>query len=557
MYNENITSKKIHHINSYLYKHNINIPKTQKSLFISACLLALKIEPKILDIYDKHNEFGLANYIYELIKNKYNDNVFSNQFTFIKNSVNNKYLYQIIIMIISDINISKSEDILNKFYSEFYAYDKNNEPSLGVVLTPEDIVHLIVSTLDISKNDIVLDFCMGTGSFLIAAGKYTNNLYGCENNEERYTLAKCNFILHNYNEKYLEYKSCFNVNYKSNSINKITINPPFSCNCLDEENSNCIINWKKFTNERKYVIYALDLLVPGGITAAIIPRSNFKSTNKKEIISFKKTLLKHSIILKMINLNNKVFSPAASVETTIIFFQKSIKIKRNYLTKIIDYTNDGYLIKKKMRIKYTNPNMLNIEEKILTENNDWNFSKNNINHGFDNSLQTELELRIFDAKYAKKRLNLMMNFNEKYNLYNDNLKEVKLSEILYPIKYKSYSTDKTTNGKIPLYGATQMDIPVKMVNELSIDTNDFDDEITKENGLLCINKTGDGGAGYCFIRKGKFTVNSSVGIYKMKNKISEENCAFMGIQLHDILNRANSLTSTKFNEISVKLMISY
>ena len=40
--------------------------------------------------------------------------------------------------------------------------------------------------------------------------KYTTHLYGCENNEHRYTLAKCNFILNNFNTNNLKYNSCFN-----------------------------------------------------------------------------------------------------------------------------------------------------------------------------------------------------------------------------------------------------------------------------------------------------------------------------------------------------------
>ena len=46
------------------------------------------------------------------------------------------------------------------------------------------------------------------------AGKYTTHLYGCENNEHRYTLAKCNFILNDFDTNNLKYNSCFNEQYR-------------------------------------------------------------------------------------------------------------------------------------------------------------------------------------------------------------------------------------------------------------------------------------------------------------------------------------------------------
>lgn len=89
--------------------------------------------------------------------------------------------------------------MLNGFYREFNIWDNNNDSKLGVVLTPPDIVKIMVDLLNIKSTDKILDFCTGTGSFLIEASKYTKYIYGCENNIERYSLAKCGFILNNIN----------------------------------------------------------------------------------------------------------------------------------------------------------------------------------------------------------------------------------------------------------------------------------------------------------------------------------------------------------------------
>ena len=90
----------------------------------------------------------------------------------------------------------------------------------------------MISLLDIHREDKVLDFCTGTGSFLIESSKFTKNLYGCENNIERYTLAKCGFIMNNLDYSNLKYNSCFNELYEP-IFDKIIINPPFSCKCID------------------------------------------------------------------------------------------------------------------------------------------------------------------------------------------------------------------------------------------------------------------------------------------------------------------------------------
>ena len=90
----------------------------------------------------------------------------------------------------------------------------------------------MVKELNIKETDTVLDFCTGTGSFLLEAGKYSKHLIGCECNNERYTLSKCNFILNKYPYNNLFYNNCFNQEFPK--VDKSIINPPFSCNSPDE-----------------------------------------------------------------------------------------------------------------------------------------------------------------------------------------------------------------------------------------------------------------------------------------------------------------------------------
>lgn len=454
-----------HVINEYMYKHNINLPKNQKTLFISFLLIVIKNDINFYAKNKNENDDILINNMFSIIDNIYNDNIFSNQFAFIRNSLYKKYIKHILKRL--TIYISQEDnksDIINKFYSEFQTYDNNNEGSLGIILTPDDIVNLMVEKLELNKHDYVLDTCTGTGSFLIKSSNITKHLIGCENNAERYTLAKCNFILHDIPTKYLYYDSCFNVDFKQ--CDKLIINPPFSCNSNDEESDTNITNWKMFKNERKFVLYSIQYIKEGGKGVIIIPRNNFNNSTKQYRL-FKEELLKHITPLTIINCNSNIFQPNASVECSILIFRKqkcentSIKIEQ------IDYSNDGYKIMKKIRTKIGEPKPIN-KRSIITINDDWNYTNN------DNDMTAkELinNILTYNSKYISHLWDLYLLKYDYLNTYDPNLypidvnkyreniewKEFVLSELFDLVKItKDMKIDinKTNEGNIPLVSNT-------------------------------------------------------------------------------------------------------
>ena len=529
----------IHDFNQYMWDNGINLPKSQKTLFVASILLALSIDPDLIKDYDPDKPgFILANKIIELINDKYSDITFTNQFNFLKKSLNNKYLYDLIKKI--NIDLKKYEkDILNIFYSEFCKYDKNNDSQLGVVLTPHDIVKLMIDNLDIKQDDSVLDFCTGTGSFLLEASKHTNHLIGCENNEERYALLKCNFILNNLDYSKLYYNSCFSQEF--GTYDRSIINPPFSTNSstinLVDKN---ITNWKSYTNEQRFLLYQVQSLKIGGLGACIIPRSNFNNTIKKTT-EFKAELMKNIRIIKIINCNSKVFAPVASVECAIIIYQKLEYSNIPYYSEnveIIDYSNDGYIIKDKTRIKQKEPEIKS-QIRTLKYNDDWNFQK-----------------EITEITPDIKQLILLERINNKYYETLDKIKQIKdieglenniiklkLSDIFEPIKLKTYKNED--NGIYPLYGSTKLNKISGHSNNYSIDTNSSDDLLIKLYGICCIGKTGS--AGYLNVHKGKFAINSTVLPCKIKIKLSDLNLSYISIQLNRRFNYSNTFTVDKIN----------
>lgn len=121
---------------------------------------------------------------------------------------------------------------------------------------------------------------------------------------------------------------------------------------------------------------------------------------------------------------------------------------------------------------------------------------------------------------------------------------IKLTDYFEPLYVKTYQLDKEEKGKIPIYGATNTNQPIGYINNCSIDS---------DKPILCINKTGNGGAGLCYLRSGKFSVTGSVMCCKLKKEIDDFNVYVIGQQLHKIFNRSNNLNLSKFKDISVEI----
>src|SRR5574344_2562857 len=423
--------QEIRNLNQYLYDNSITLSKSQKTLFIASVLICLKINENILNDYDDScNSFLIADKMIYIINNYYEDPLFTINFHFIKKSLHNKHLYHIFSVIKNDIKCY-GKDILNQFYSESCIWDRNNDSKLGIVLTPDDIVDLMVTkTFDYYYqyngkliNPSLIDFCTGTGSFLIKGSKFTDSLYGCEIGDERYSLAKCNFILNNLNCSNLKYNSCFNEKYESNYFDVSIINPPFSNKCQDELNPNNNTNWKSYTKEQRFIMYQVELLREGGIGCCIVPRNNFNN-NIKANNEFKKKLMNYCQILEVITCNSKVFVPNANVECTILIFRKYNNCEidnlnndksNDYQTKIIDYSDDGFKIKKNIRY-YDHKPVIKEQLRILKFNDDWNYQ--NLLNLITNDILIQM-INDYNNNYIHSFNKYIINKNLQYDEYNN------------------------------------------------------------------------------------------------------------------------------------------
>ena len=523
--------KEIRNLNQYLYDNSITLSKSQKTLFIASVLICLKINENILNDYDDScDSFLIADKMIDIINNYYEDPLFTINFHFIKKSLHNKHLYHIFSVIKNDIKCY-GKDILNQFYSEFCIWDRNNDSKLGIVLTPDDIVDLMVTkTFDYYYqfnekiiNPSLIDFCTGTGSFLIKGSKFTNSLYGCEIGDERYSLAKCNFILNNLNCSNLKYNSCFNEKYESNYFDVSIINPPFSNKCQDELNPNNKTNWKSYTKEQRFIMYQVELLREGGIGCCIVPRNNFNN-NIKANNEFKKKLMNYCQILEVITCNNKVFVPNANVECTILIFRKYNNCEidnlnndksNDYQTKIIDYSDDGFKIKKNIRY-YDHKPVIKEQLRILKPNDDWNY-QNLLNDITDKILIQMINEYNNNYNYALNKY--IINKNIQHDEYNNlvfktfiefnkvyHWKLFRIGDLIELVNVKKrFKVDESEKGIYPLITRTSKDNGItKFINDYSIDFN-------------CFTIAPSGSVGYCFYHEYFIGIDGIIKVFKLKD----------------------------------------
>ena len=564
--------KEIRNLNQYLYDNSITLSKSQKTLFIASVLICLKINENILNDYDDScDSFLIADKMIDIINNYYEDPLFTINFHFIKKSLHNKHLYHIFSVIKNDIKCY-GKDILNQFYSEFCIWDRNNDSKLGIVLTPDDIVDFMVTkTFDYYYqfngkiiNPSLIDFCTGTGSFLIKGSKFTNSLYGCEIGDERYSLAKCNFILNNLNCSNLKYNSCFNEKYESNYFDVSIINPPFSNKCQDELNPNNKTNWKSYTKEQRFIMYQVELLREGGIGCCIVPRNNFNN-NIKANNEFKKKLMNYCQILEVITCNNKVFVPNANVECTILIFRKYNNCEidnlnndksNDYQTKIIDYSDDGFKIKKNIRY-YDHKPVIKEQLRILKPNDDWNY-QNLLNDITDKILIQMINEYNNNYNYALNKY--IINKNIQHDEYNNlvfktfiefnkvyHWKLFRIGDLIELVNVKKrFKVDESEKGIYPLITRTSKDNGItKFINDYSIDFN-------------CFTIAPSGSVGYCFYHPYPIAVDGLLKVFKLKPYVDINPHLIALIITNTLINKysyTNGLTIDKILNETVSIPI--
>ena len=175
--------------------------------------------------------------------------------------------------------IAEHQDVMGEFYNEFIRYTGGDGKGLGIVLTPAHITGLFVEMADVHKNSKVLDICMGTGGFLVAAMSKmltsdlgvaeiqrirNNNLLGIEIQPDIFALACVNMFMRGDGGAHMVHGDCFSDEDLGpiGAGKKCTValmNPPYS--------------QSEGEKELDFVERALDMLETDGKCVVILPLS--------------------------------------------------------------------------------------------------------------------------------------------------------------------------------------------------------------------------------------------------------------------------------------------
>jgi len=354
-------------LNSKLHTHKIL--GSQRSLLISAILIALDYKPFKKSYGDYTNPENLANFLTQTVSNELeNANITGKklknlniQFSFIKTdtslSKKENVLKEIIDEIDENINsfmkTHRYFDVLGQLYIEFLRY-ANSDKGLGIVLTPPHITELFSDLAGVNKNSIVYDNCTGTGGFLISAmskmikdakndsDKIKNikskQLIGTEYQSHIFALAVSNMYIHQDGKTNIMNGSCFDEDIinevKAKNPTVGFLNPPYKS------------NKKTDTDELEFILNNLDCLTDGGTCVAIVPMQSALATKGKVYELKKKLLEKHTLEAVLSMPDELFFNSKVGVVSCIMVFTAHKPHPKSKETYFGYYKDDGFVKRK-------------------------------------------------------------------------------------------------------------------------------------------------------------------------------------------------------------------
>lgn len=232
---------------------------------------------------------------------------------------------------------------------------------LGMFRTPRHIIDFIVSIVEPTKDDRILDPACGTAGFLISAYKYILNQNLDEDRKSKLTFDEKNKILRNINgydiapsmvkisemnlflhgasePKIFEYDTLTSDDKWGDKYECILANPPFMTP------KGGIVPHNKFSvksskSEILFVDYIANHLTSQGKAGIIVP-DGVVFKQDKAFVNVRKDLLENSL-WGVVSLPSGIFQPYAGVSTYILLLDKKISKERDSII-FVELKNDGY-----------------------------------------------------------------------------------------------------------------------------------------------------------------------------------------------------------------------
>lgn len=286
---------------------------------------------------------------------------------------------------------------------------------LGMFRTPRHIIDFIVSIVEPTKDDRILDPACGTAGFLISAYKYILNQNLDDNGKSNLTfdektrilqningydiapsmvkISEMNLFLHGASEpRIYEYDTLTSDEKWGEKFECILANPPFMTP------KGGIIPHNRFSikstkSEILFVDYISNHLTSQGKAGIIVP-DGVVFKQEKAFSTIRKDLIDNSL-WAVISLPSGIFQPYAGVSTNILLLDKKINKERDSIL-FCELSNDGYTLTKQRtpidgnQIPELIENILKYKNQNIIDSSDiFTVSKENIeNNGYDLSISS-------------------------------------------------------------------------------------------------------------------------------------------------------------------------
>lgn len=257
------------------------------------------------------------------------------------NYMKNGILLRQVINVIDEVDFTENEErhAFNDIY-ESILKELQSAGSAGEFYTPRAVTDFMVDILQPQVGEKIADFACGTGGFLISALKYmTNqiktpedrelvqsNLYGVEKKPLPYLLAITNMILHDIDAPNIVHGNSLARNVRDYGENEkadvILMNPPYGGVEEDSIQVNFPTALQSSETADLFMTLILYRLKRNGRVGIVLPNS-FLFGDDRAKITIKERLLKECNLHTIVRLPEGVFSPYTSIETNLLFFDKT------------------------------------------------------------------------------------------------------------------------------------------------------------------------------------------------------------------------------------------
>jgi len=274
----------------------------------------------------------------------------------VNNYMKNGTLLRQMINAVDEIDFTDTQDahLFGDIY-EGILKDLQGAGRAGEFYTPRAVTDFIIDRLHPQLGEVVGDFAMGTGGFLVSALKYLkiqldqsgnaddvelfqDSVIGQEWKPFPYLLAVTNLLLHGIKHPNLRHMDSLGVpmtNYNhEGKVNVIAMNPPYGGGTEASVKNNFKAEYRSSETADLFMVLIMQRLAEGGRAGIVVPDGFLFGTDGAKL-AIKRRVLTEFNLHTIVRMPGSVFAPYTSIATNILFFdnERAEDAPEGYATK--------------------------------------------------------------------------------------------------------------------------------------------------------------------------------------------------------------------------------